>query len=244
VASGSVVALHPERRVALVDAEVGPVAELREVLRLDRRGEAREQVVVARDGDLVEHCGLGGDPVGPHLVDHGFFDLGGAGHLELVDIQGFEHVALDLRRLPRAAVPVPLTEGVAGGVHLDPEVTLDHAWVQKVVGAKVDGKIGTGTVKLIKAYQKKHGLEADGIVGPGTKKVMQGKGEAPASPKEPDAVVIPSEDGGFTYTYLREEWDTQGISEGVHPYDARVKGIYLHWPASTGKMIGASAESI
>src|SRR5699024_8237932 len=73
---------------------------------------------------------------------------------------------------------------------------------------------------------------------------MQGNGEAPAAPKEPDAVVIPSEDGGFTYTYLREEWDTQGISEGVHPYDAPVKGIYLHWPASKGKMIGASAESI
>ena len=121
---------------------------------------------------------------------------------------------------------------------------LDHAWVQKVVGADVDGKIGTGTVEKIKAYQKEHGLEADGIVGPGTKKVMQGKGEAPAAPKEPDAVVIPSEDGGFTYTYLREEWDTQGISEGVHPYDASVKGIYLHWPASTGKLIGASAESI
>ena len=121
---------------------------------------------------------------------------------------------------------------------------LDHAWVQKVVGADVDGKIGTGTVEKIKAYQKAHGLEADGIVGPGTKKVMQGKGEAPAAPKEPDAVVIPSEDGGFTYTYLREEWDTQGISEGVHPYDAPVKGIYLHWPASTGKLIGASAESI
>ena len=120
---------------------------------------------------------------------------------------------------------------------------LDHAWVQKVVGAKVDGKIGTGTVAKIKAYQKEHGLEADGIVGPGTKKVMLGKGEAP-DPKEPDAVITPSKDGGFTYTYLREEWDTQGISEGVHPYDASVKGIYLHWPASTGKLIGASAESI
>src|SRR5699024_7256951 len=62
---------------------------------------------------------------------------------------------------------------------------LDHAWVQKVVGAEVDGKIGTGTVKLIKAYQKKHGLEADGIVGPGTKKAMQGKGEAAPVPSVP-----------------------------------------------------------
>ncbi|WP_193118435.1 peptidoglycan-binding protein [Brachybacterium tyrofermentans] len=55
---------------------------------------------------------------------------------------------------------------------------LDHAWVQEVVGAEVDGKIGVGTVKLIKAWQTEHGLEADGIVGPGTKAAMQGKGEA------------------------------------------------------------------
>lgn len=52
---------------------------------------------------------------------------------------------------------------------------LDHAWVQKVVGVKADGKIGTGTVKAIKAWQTAHGLEADGIVGPGTKAAMLGK---------------------------------------------------------------------
>ncbi|MGP4916253.1 peptidoglycan-binding protein [Brachybacterium tyrofermentans] len=57
---------------------------------------------------------------------------------------------------------------------------LDHAWVQKVVGAKVDGKIGVGTVKLIKAWQLAHGLEADGIVGPGTKAAMLGKAVADA----------------------------------------------------------------
>lgn len=51
---------------------------------------------------------------------------------------------------------------------------LDHAWVQKVVGAEPDGKIGTGTVKLIEAWQAAHGLEADGKVGPGTKAAMRG----------------------------------------------------------------------
>ena len=144
------------------------------------------------------------------------------------------------------------------------EGVLDHAWVQKVVGAEVDGKIGTGTVSKIKAFQKKHGLDVDGKVGPATKKKMKavgsGKAEAapapsaPAAPgggasapgpsKSPDAVVTPSKDGGFTYTYLREQWDTQGISEGVHPYDAPVKGIYLHWPGSSDSFKGKSAEEL
>lgn len=57
---------------------------------------------------------------------------------------------------------------------------LDHAWVQKVVGAEVDGKIGVGTVKAIRAWQTAHGLEADGIVGPGTKAAMLGKAVADA----------------------------------------------------------------
>ncbi|MFC3407026.1 peptidoglycan-binding protein [Brachybacterium conglomeratum] len=43
---------------------------------------------------------------------------------------------------------------------------LDHAAVQRAVGATVDGKIGTGTVQLIKAKQKQLGLEPDGKVGP------------------------------------------------------------------------------
>ena len=59
------------------------------------------------------------------------------------------------------------------------EGLLDHAAVQKAVGAEVDGKIGTGTVAKIKAFQKKHGLDVDGKVGPATKKALfSGKGEA------------------------------------------------------------------
>ena len=51
---------------------------------------------------------------------------------------------------------------------------------ENIVGAKIDGKIGVGTVKLIKAWQAEHGLEADGIVGPGTKAAMLGKAVADA----------------------------------------------------------------
>src|SRR5690606_25770683 len=69
------------------------------------------------------------------------------------------------------------------------EGLLDHAAVQRVVGAAVDGKIGTGTVAKIKAWQAAHGLTADGKVGPATKRAMglSGKGDAApeAAPLEP-----------------------------------------------------------
>lgn len=67
------------------------------------------------------------------------------------------------------------------------EGPLDHAAVQRVVGAAVDGKIGTGTVEKIKAWQKAHGLTADGKVGAGTKKAMglSGKGDAAPAPAIP-----------------------------------------------------------
>lgn len=67
------------------------------------------------------------------------------------------------------------------------EGLLDHAAVQRVVGATVDGKIGTGTVSKIKAWQKAHGLTADGKVGAGTKRAMglAGKGDAAPVPVIP-----------------------------------------------------------
>lgn len=139
------------------------------------------------------------------------------------------------------------------------EGALDHAWVQKVVGAEADGKIGTGTVDKIKAFQKEHGLEVDGKVGPATKKKMKavgtsGKAEAPSTSPSTDgdgakpAEKKPEEKapakGGFVYTYPREKWDTQGVAEGVHAYDAPVKGIYLHWPGSDIVLKGKSPEEI
>ena len=69
------------------------------------------------------------------------------------------------------------------------EGLLDHAWVQKVVGASVDGKIGTGTVAKIKAWQKAHGLTVDGKVGAGTKAAMAGK--APAADTAPVVEAAP-----------------------------------------------------
>src|SRR5699024_2511620 len=71
------------------------------------------------------------------------------------------------------------------------EGPLDHAAVQRVVGATVDGKIGTGTVAKIKSWQKAHGLTADGKVGAGAKRAMGLAGEGDAAP----APVIP---GGGT----------------------------------------------
>src|SRR5690625_295513 len=110
---------------------------------------------------------------------------------------------------------------------------LDHAWVQKVVGAKVDGKIGTGTVAKIKAYQKEHGLEADGIVGPGTKKVMLGKGEAPA----PSAPAQESSSGTDLVIADLPDVESGKASPNKHtdrvdPRDGKsygVKHITVHW---------------
>lgn len=69
------------------------------------------------------------------------------------------------------------------------EGLLDHAWVQKVVGAEVDGKIGKGTVKKIKAWQKANGLEADGKIGANTKAKMLGKNVEAAVDTAEDAVA-------------------------------------------------------
>ena len=41
-------------------------------------------------------------------------------------------------------------------------------FVQKYVGADIDGKYGQKTEEAVKAYQKKHGLTADGHAGPKT----------------------------------------------------------------------------
>ena len=54
--------------------------------------------------------------------------------------------------------------------------------MQEVVGAEVDGKIGTGTVELIRAWQAERGLSADGIVGPVTKTAMLAGGELQPAP--------------------------------------------------------------
>lgn len=121
---------------------------------------------------------------------------------------------------------------------------LDHGAVQKAVGAEVDNKIGVGTVAKIKEFQKANGLEVDGKVGPATKKAMRlsGKAEEESNAEEPEAppaTTPPTHlepttktDGGFTYTYLREDWDTQGVGSKVHPFETTVEGAYIHHPAA------------
>lgn len=127
---------------------------------------------------------------------------------------------------------------------------LDHAWVQKVVGAKVDGKIGTGTVELIKAWQSDHGLTADGKVGPKTKAAMAGGALADVVEVVEDAVseavneAAVKSAGGFTYTYLREDWDTQGIASSVHPYNADVFGVFIHYPGADEALTGFTDEQV
>lgn len=116
---------------------------------------------------------------------------------------------------------------------------LDHAWVQRVVGAEVDGKIGTGTVAKIKAWQKKHGLEADGIVGPGTKKAMQ---KAGTSGKGDAAPAAPSAPAGGTSAPAPERTQLSPTVDGIFPWaDSTTQFWDAKYPTQTyagGEPIG------
>lgn len=123
---------------------------------------------------------------------------------------------------------------------------LDHAAVQKVVGVKADGKIGTGTVAAIKKWQKANGLEADGIVGPGTAKAMglgkKGDGAPVVVAPKPDPIVVtPAEPGKFI---PRADW--LGIAKAApvlaeNPERVQTE-IYIHYPGQ-GAAIGAASEA-
>lgn len=71
---------------------------------------------------------------------------------------------------------------------------LDHAAVQRVVGAEVDGKIGPATAGKIREWQAAHGLTADGKVGRETRAAMGLDGGSPAAPPAPEVteeVAVP-----------------------------------------------------
>ena len=115
---------------------------------------------------------------------------------------------------------------------------LDHAAVQKIVGADVDGKIGTGTVKAIKAWQKANGLEADGKVGPATKAKMGLSGKGGSAPVSTPSAPAPGKSDGATVTI----GDLPDVESGkaspnkhtgrVDPRDGKsygIKHITVHW---------------
>lgn len=123
------------------------------------------------------------------------------------------------------------------------EGLLDHSWVQKIVGAEVDGKIGTGTVKKIKEWQKANGLTADGKVGAGTKKKM--RGEIEVITEEIAAVADEAVFRGVAGEYFsRSEW-TSNPKEAVVLADnpERIQTeIYIHYPGQ-GSDIGDAPKS-
>ena len=127
------------------------------------------------------------------------------------------------------------------------EGLLDHAAVQRVVGAEVDGKIGTGTVAKIRAKQRELGLEVDGKVGPATKRAFGLDGSAaptpsvPATPSggasAPAPQPVPSklkieQAGPARNAYAARTYD------GV---DYEIKHVTIHW---WGKPSGQTFEGI
>src|SRR5699024_6598864 len=123
------------------------------------------------------------------------------------------------------------------------EGLLDHAAVQRVVGATVDGKIGTGTVAKIKAWQKAHGLTADCKVVAGSKRAMglAGKGDAAPVP------VIPVGPVGGASVPAPQPVDLviEEAGPAKNAYDDRkghsVKHATIHW---WGRPSGQSFEGI
>ena len=125
---------------------------------------------------------------------------------------------------------------------------LDHAAVQKAVGAEVDGKIGTGTVAKIKAYQKARGLDVDGKVGPATKAAM-GLGKGDASP----APSVPATPGGGTSVPAPQPVPSELVIEQAGPaknayggrtydgVDYEIKHVTIHW---WGRPSGQTFEGI
>lgn len=118
------------------------------------------------------------------------------------------------------------------------EGALDHAWVQRVVGADVDGKIGTGTVAKIIAWQRANGLEADGKVGPATKKVMR-LGGADAAPPAADSPAAAPQPVSLNEDYDLERYQTRNLRPGR--VDARrsltgeLTAIVIHYWGADGQ---------
>ena len=131
---------------------------------------------------------------------------------------------------------------------------LDHAAVQRVVGAEVDGKIGPATAGKIREWQKAHGLTADGKVGAKTKAAM-GLGGGDAAPAPPTVsaggtsvpapapertALAAAEDGIFpwadaTTQFWDEKYSTQAYTGG--------KPIGLLHSTETGTWPGYGAGS-
>lgn len=121
------------------------------------------------------------------------------------------------------------------------EGVLDHAWVQKVVGAEVDGKIGTGTIAKIKDWQKANGLTADGKVGSGTKAKMRGKIGESVADAIADAVSDVTVEVTLNSDYKLEEHPTKNLYEGrvrVNPegnQSGELREIAIHHWGSDGQ---------
>ena len=119
------------------------------------------------------------------------------------------------------------------------EGTLDHAAVQRVVGAAVDGKIGTGTVAKIKAWQVAHGLEGDGKVGPDTKRAMGLTAGTPAAPAPATPTPAPAAQVKPDDTYVLERHQTKNLHQGrvdkKRGLTGKLNAITIHHWGSDGQ---------
>lgn len=110
---------------------------------------------------------------------------------------------------------------------------LDHAAVQRVVGAKVDGKIGPDTAGKIREWQKAHGLTADGKVGTKTKAAMGlgGGDAAPALSAPAGGASVPKPDTTRNVTAPAITIEVPGDSPNANQerFGEEVETITFHW---------------
>ncbi|MEU2418884.1 peptidoglycan-binding protein [Brachybacterium paraconglomeratum] len=110
---------------------------------------------------------------------------------------------------------------------------LDHAAVQRVVGAKVDGKIGPDTAGKIREWQKAHGLTADGKVGTKTKAAMGlgGGDAAPALSAPAGGASVPKPDTTQNVTAPAITIEVPGDSPNANQerFGQEVETITFHW---------------
>lgn len=141
-------------------------------------------------GDVLGKMGTTGHSTGKHLhweiwkgKKHGW-TANGKGFMDPVEFMkkfnGKESAAPAAAPQKPTTFKAPKTKPTKLSEYLNKgDRNVETAWVQYVLGLKVDGIFGSATHKAVRNFQKQNGLKADGIIGPLTwRKIPESKPES------------------------------------------------------------------